>query len=477
MDTKSLTDEMIAFINTNPEGVSSQTLAQRYLKFVNPGHRLAEKAVRCILGNDKRCILKENGAWYGNAQSFSSGQSLSAIPLAVVHILTGMHEQSEKMMYLSIWSPNESSRCLLSAWLVNPETLSYDEQEILRSNHDEPFENRQAVIARMLRILQNKTVLFLSYRQQEIVERHCIAFGDFLSDDILLLSDLLRVVEKPVPKPLTVNSCYHALFNREPVLNSAYHYGEIFTECIVSLLASIHTIGITTRKALDGYERQKSLFTEWPNAYFSLNTIMSTPEVPGVYGFRNTNQEYIYVGKAKNLKRRLLSYFRRTEESPEKLIALRQNAVTLTISVCGSELESLILEYRLIKKHDPVLNKKQEINERKGTYTILKDCIILLPHAEKEKGMSLWFRQNQKILLKSFYTDFKDSDSLRSLAKTFFFQQTLPPGRQDFPEQEIVSRWVANHTDLTCMVPVYRMSGAEEIANSIASYCRDIHNP
>jgi hypothetical protein len=278
-----------------------------------------------------------------------------------------------------------------------------------------------------------------------------------------------------IPKPLTVASCYHALFGSEPVLNSAYHYGEVFTECILSLLARIQNGGITTREELDAYEQQKALLTEWPDAHFFLNTIMSTPEVSGVYGFQNKKREYIYIGKAKNLKRRLLCYFRQTEESPDKLIALRHNAVTLTISVCGSELESLILEYRLIKKHGPALNKKQEINERKGTYTLLKDCIILLPHTEREKGMSLWFRQNQKILLKSFYADFRDSDALKALAKTFFFEPKLPPGRHDFPEQEIVSRWVADHADLTCMVPVYRMCTVEEIVNSIAGYWRDIH--
>ena len=116
-----------------------------------------------------------------------------------------------------------------------------------------------------------------------------------------------------------------------------------------------------------------------------------------------------------------------------------------------------------------MLNSKVAINERKGTFTPLQDCIILLPHAEEDKGMSVWFRKDQKILIKPFCTDFRDAGDLQEHLGIFFLQQRLSVHTSDFPEQEIVFRWVQKHRDTVSIVPVYRMGSAEEIGEAMKS--------
>lgn len=78
------------------------------------------------------------------------------------------------------------------------------------------------------------------------------------------------------------------------------------------------------------------------------------PEQPGSYQMKNKDNIIIYVGKAKNLKNRLKSYFTGTVTG--KTLMLVNDIVDFEYIVTNSELESLILEITLIKKYNPKYN-------------------------------------------------------------------------------------------------------------------------
>ena len=78
------------------------------------------------------------------------------------------------------------------------------------------------------------------------------------------------------------------------------------------------------------------------------------PTKPGSYQMKNKDGIIIYVGKAKNLQRRLRSYFTRTLTGKTKLLV--DEIEDFEYIVTSSELESLILEITLIKKYDPKYN-------------------------------------------------------------------------------------------------------------------------
>ncbi|WP_410208578.1 excinuclease ABC subunit UvrC [Fusobacterium sp.] len=81
---------------------------------------------------------------------------------------------------------------------------------------------------------------------------------------------------------------------------------------------------------------------------------INIPENPGVYLMKKNNK-VIYVGKAKNLKNRVSSYFNREHES-EKTRELVRNIEDIEFIICNSELDALILENNLIKKYTPKYN-------------------------------------------------------------------------------------------------------------------------
>ncbi|MEG2174673.1 MAG: excinuclease ABC subunit UvrC [Oscillospiraceae bacterium] len=77
---------------------------------------------------------------------------------------------------------------------------------------------------------------------------------------------------------------------------------------------------------------------------------------PGVYLMRNKADVIIYIGKAKNLKRRVSSYFRAVEHHTPKVLAMVEHVEKFETIVTSSEFEALVLECSLIKLHTPKYN-------------------------------------------------------------------------------------------------------------------------
>ena len=80
--------------------------------------------------------------------------------------------------------------------------------------------------------------------------------------------------------------------------------------------------------------------------------VTNLPESPGVYQYLDKTGTIIYVGKAKNLKRRVSSYFNKNQDRIKTRI-LVSKIVDLKYIVVNSEEEALLLENNLIKKHQP----------------------------------------------------------------------------------------------------------------------------
>lgn len=85
------------------------------------------------------------------------------------------------------------------------------------------------------------------------------------------------------------------------------------------------------------------------------NLIRSLPGKPGVYQYYDKENKVIYVGKAKNLKKRVASYFTKTHQSG-KLKMLVRKIDDIQFIVTNTELDALLLENNLIKKYQPKYN-------------------------------------------------------------------------------------------------------------------------
>src|SRR5690349_13492981 len=85
--------------------------------------------------------------------------------------------------------------------------------------------------------------------------------------------------------------------------------------------------------------------------------LASIPPAPGIYKIYDGDSEFIYVGKAKNLRRRLSQYKNaKRRNKHRKMRQLVREAARIEIEICNSELEAEILETQLIQTSRPKWN-------------------------------------------------------------------------------------------------------------------------
>ena len=469
----SLHDAIVAFLRGRPAGVPAAEIAERFLKLKNPDRKISAAAIAGVLGMDRRCFSDANGSWHAGAPAPPSAETFFELPWMAVYCLTDPGVR--RILYCALWEITPFLTCLGSGWCADPRAFPVDEFDTLQSAADSPFskESAGALLAAAAAAGEKHIPVFMSADARGLLGAACAARGDTLTDDTVIARELLAAAGGAVPRSITLALLEETVIGAEQPGCSARKQGERFAAALLELLRLCTRNGIESRAQLDrcGREDKAPLFA---GKEFTYETLLALPAQPGVYGFKDRAGGHLYVGKANNLKRRLLSYFGETHESPQKIERLRAQAYSLVTHACGSELECLIDEYRLIKKYSPPLNKKIEIAERDGVYRPVSDCIVLLPHAGENKGMSVWFRENQKILLKSFSTSFEADRTLLGELKAFFFTPRLPAAPSDFPEVEIAARWIRRHNDALVIVPVSRLSCAEETMDAMRIAWRDM---
>src|SRR3954471_7297205 len=80
------------------------------------------------------------------------------------------------------------------------------------------------------------------------------------------------------------------------------------------------------------------------------------PDAPGVYRFYNTDNELIYVGKAKNIKKRVSSYFSKSLGVNRKTLRLVSEIRNIDYTIADTEFDALLLENNFIKQNQPKYN-------------------------------------------------------------------------------------------------------------------------
>ncbi|GAA1717058.1 excinuclease ABC subunit UvrC [Kribbella sp. NPDC056951] len=116
----------------------------------------------------------------------------------------------------------------------------------------------------------------------------------------------------------------------------------------------------------------------------------SIPDSPGVYRFSDSAGRVIYVGKAKNLRARLSSYFQDLVNLHPRTQAMVTTAAKVEWTVVGTEVESLQLEYSWIKEYDPRFNVKYRDDKSYPWLAITLDedfPRVMVGRGQKKKGV------------------------------------------------------------------------------------------
>ena len=143
-----------------------------------------------------------------------------------------------------------------------------------------------------------------------------------------------------------------------------------------------------------------------------LQRIKEWPDQPGVYLMRDAANRILYVGKAKNLRNRIRSYFQAPEGLTPKTRLLMKRVADLEFTVTNTELEALLLECNLIKKHRPRYNIRLK-DDKNYPYVVLDFTqpfpqfritrrVVISPHLKYFGPFSGGVREISRFLLKTF---------------------------------------------------------------------------
>jgi excinuclease ABC subunit C len=118
--------------------------------------------------------------------------------------------------------------------------------------------------------------------------------------------------------------------------------------------------------------------------------VRNLPSTPGVYLMKDSRGSIIYVGKAKNLKRRVKSYFQQSKAHPQKIIKLVSNIQDFDILLTDTEFEAFMLECKLIRELKPLFNKMMKSPQAYSYVAIDKDRkyrdIVITNHRDEQDG-------------------------------------------------------------------------------------------
>lgn len=120
--------------------------------------------------------------------------------------------------------------------------------------------------------------------------------------------------------------------------------------------------------------------------------LTNLPSKPGCYLYFDSNKKIIYIGKAKNLKKRVSNYFQKDlADHDPKTASLVQQIVSMDFIITDTEVEALLLESRLIKQYKPKYNIDLKNNERYAYIKITNESTPRLITARKKEGNGQYF--------------------------------------------------------------------------------------
>ena len=118
--------------------------------------------------------------------------------------------------------------------------------------------------------------------------------------------------------------------------------------------------------------------------------IKKLPSAPGVYLFKDSSEEILYIGKAKNLKNRVSSYLvhQRTDWKASTILS---ESATVDYHLTSNELEALLLEAKLVQNHQPKYNTLLKTGQPFVYLMLTKDELPELVIVRNKKGKGTYF--------------------------------------------------------------------------------------
>ncbi len=153
----------------------------------------------------------------------------------------------------------------------------------------------------------------------------------------------------------------------------------LVAEAFLSLAPRLAAQGCDTIGAILEYQDLPAPPVDMERYAFGLEDLRALPAIPGVYRFLDDQGAALYIGKARNLRSRVGSYFTPSARATARGRAILDQVRRLEFETVASDLEAALLEAALIQEHRPPLNRQFEVHERPAPYGPRLNLAVVLP--------------------------------------------------------------------------------------------------
>ncbi len=485
-------DKIYAYLKLQKGGIGSSELVEQVLKIKGASSNISEKLIGAALVGDRRFALDEQHRWKIIERI---GTPLSESEFVFLSVLTVDTARGAKVIVeISAQKTRDDKIIDRLHAVINPGSVILPTMPL-------PEEFTQAI------------------KEGVALEKAVQSFCNFAGEAVLVGYDMLPFIKqlngmlagthetmenaflclKFLAKRLIPNLRPKSIHD----IASFYKLTRVDncrTEKEVGLVADIFSrfTELLKKQGIDTLE--KALEFQYPDIdsvdfskyAFDKAFLWVIPQKPGIYKMKDKAGAVIYVGKAKNLRTRINSYFWNTADRLQKVAELLNTVYSIEYEETGSELAAMLMEFRLIRQLQPKLNQQLEVHERAARYGSLKNFIVIVP-ASLESSLVLFFIRERVPL--EFYEILKDAVNfadVENILDALYFNTTLTPlcekGDNDFQNEyaltdieqgeiDIVMSWVDTNKDYVNYINVDSVSSKNACLKLIQDYIRDEETP
>ncbi len=438
-------EKIYKYLLEKHETITPEQILEKFFYTFDKPIPQAEKIVDSILSDDVRFVKEESGFWSVKKQE--KKQSLHDIVFSIIEYKTiPINNKKELPVLLAIAQVKNFKPVSKKIFTIDIPIKISNEIQNKRETLISQTEIDGKFLTNLDTIYESLTgSVLVSDSPCKTMDRLNWFFrqnGKFeLEIEKINLKDLSRKLI-PGHKNKTVEDIADGL-------NISYHSPlnfsertDLFIDIWIELLDKLKKINIESIEDLNIFLTDTFEWVNFSNYNFDEQFIKDLPSSPGVYLMKNKEGEVFYVGKAKNLKSRVESYFANRYDVDEKGKKVLSDIYDLQIETTGSELEALLLENKYINQYQPELNRQFKIHHLKEQKYLERRVIAFLP-SQMLNTITLFLVNGIKSAIRySFNKDKPDIIVLKNTVQQFFFKNSKNENSFSSEQIEIIWRWL-----------------------------------
>lgn len=383
-------DKIYTYLKSQKTGAASRELVEQVLKIKGTSPNISETLIRTATAGDHRFVVDENHLWRIIERG---GTPLSEAGFVFLSLLTSdTVERSKTIVEISAQKPGNDKTTDRLHLFIKPASLAVSALCLpadLAQEMKEGVPEEKAM--RSLIDFCGESVL-VGYDIQSslpLLNKILNTLNNPLENAYICLKSLTkRLIPDLHPKSLHDIASFFQL----PVMDIRRTEKEIgaIADIFSRYMELLKERGLNTVEDVLEFQHPDIEYVDFGKYAFGKGFLWAIPQKPGVYTMKDKQGEIIYVGKAKNLRSRVSSYFWNTADRLQKITDVLRNVHSIEYEITGSELSAMLLEYRLIRQYQPILNQQLEVHERAARYGNLKNFILILPSL-MEESLELFF--------------------------------------------------------------------------------------